>query len=45
MTLGLVLTGHFANLLIFTSLIIIHEFGHIITAAIYKYKIDNRTNC
>ncbi len=39
MTLGLVLTGHFANLLIFTSLIIIHEFGHIITAAIYKYKI------
>lgn len=39
MALGLVLTGHFANLLIFTSLIIIHESGHIITSLIYKYKI------
>ncbi len=39
MALGLVLTGHFANLVVFTSLILIHEFGHVIVALIYKYKI------
>lgn len=38
--LGLVLTGHFSNLLVFTSLIIIHEFGHIIAALFYHYQID-----
>ena len=37
--LGLVLTGHFSNLIVFTSLIIIHEFGHTITALLFKYKI------
>ena len=40
MALGLVLTGHFANLLIFTSLILIHEMGHSFTSLLFKYKID-----
>ena len=40
MAIGLVLTGHFANLLIFTSLILVHEMGHCITSIILKYKID-----
>ena len=39
MALGLVLTGHFSNLFVFTSLIIIHEFGHVISASVFKYKI------
>lgn len=39
MALGLVLTGHFINLLIFTSLILVHECGHIITSIKYRYKI------
>lgn len=38
--LGLVLTGHFLNLMVFTSLIIIHEFGHFIVAKSLKYEID-----
>ena len=40
MALGLVLTGHFVNLLIFTSLILIHELGHVITSIIFNYKVD-----
>lgn len=40
MALGLVLTGHFSNLLIFTSLIIVHELGHVISALICGYKVD-----
>lgn len=40
MALGLVLTGHFSNLLIFTSLIIIHELGHYFIAQLFKYKVD-----
>ena len=43
MAFGLVLTGHFINLIAFTSLIIIHEFGHVITATIYKYRIKKIT--
>lgn len=39
MALGLVLTGHFSNLIVFTSLILVHEIGHIITACIFNYKI------
>lgn len=39
MALGLVLTGHFSNLIIFTSLIIIHELGHVIIALFFKYKV------
>ena len=34
MAFGLVITGHFVNLIIFTSLIIIHEMGHIIISKI-----------
>lgn len=40
MAFGLVITGHFVNLIIFTSLIIIHEMGHIIISKILLYKID-----
>lgn len=40
MAFGLVITGHFVNLIIFTSLIIIHEMGHIIISKILSYKID-----
>lgn len=40
MAVGLVLTGHFANLIIFTSLIIIHETGHVIMATLMRYKLD-----
>lgn len=34
------LTGHFSNLFVFTSLIIVHEFGHVIVSTIFKYKVD-----
>lgn len=37
MALGLVLTGHFSNLVVFTVLIFVHEFGHIISALIFGY--------
>lgn len=40
MALGLVLTGHFSNLIIFSSLIIIHELGHVIASFLCGYKID-----
>ena len=39
MAFGLVITGHFVNLIIFTSLIIIHEIGHIIISKILSYKM------
>ena len=38
--LGLVFTGYFSNLIVFSSIIIIHELGHTIIAYIYKYKIE-----
>ena len=38
--LGFVLTGYFSNLLIFTSIIIIHELGHYILAKINKFNVD-----
>lgn len=38
--LGFVLTGHFVNLIVFTSIIIIHELGHFITAILFKYKVS-----
>lgn len=41
--LGLVLTGHFSNLIIFTSLIVVHEIGHAITAQLLKYKVEKIT--
>lgn len=40
MALGLVLTGHFINLIVFTSLILIHEFGHYFIAKLLNYKVD-----
>ena len=40
MGLGLVLTGHFLNLIVFTSIIIVHELGHSIIAYLFKYNID-----
>ena len=40
MAFGLIITGHFINLVIFTSIIIIHELGHIITSKMFKYEID-----
>lgn len=40
MALGLVLTGHFINLIIFTSIIIIHELGHALVAKNFNYKIN-----
>lgn len=43
MALGLVLTGHFSNLIIFTSLILIHELGHVIISMLFKYKIKKIT--
>lgn len=33
---GFIITGYFSNLLIFTSIILIHEFGHYIVAKINK---------
>lgn len=39
MALGIVLTGHFSNLLVFTSLIIVHELGHFLSACLFKYKV------
>jgi stage IV sporulation protein FB len=37
--LGLVITGYFSNLIIFTSLILVHEIGHIIAASMFKYNV------
>lgn len=39
MAFGLTITGHFINLIVFTSLIIIHELGHIIASKFYHYQI------
>lgn len=36
--IGFILTGYFSNLIIFTSIIIVHEFGHYIIAKINKLK-------
>lgn len=37
--LGLAITGHFSNLFVFTLLIIVHEFGHVIAALFFKYEV------
>ena len=37
---GFVLTGHFHNLLVFTSIILIHESGHYIIAKINKLEVE-----
>lgn len=38
--LGFVLTGYFPNLIIFTSIIIIHELGHYIVAKLNKLNVE-----
>lgn len=43
MSLGYVLTGHFANLLILLSIIIIHELGHYVICLIKNYQVENLT--
>ena len=39
MALGFVLVGYYKNLLIFTSIIVIHELGHYIIAKILKFNV------
>ena len=39
MALCFILSGYFLNLIVFTSLIIIHELGHYITAKILKFNV------
>ena len=41
--LGFVLTGYFPNLIIFTSIIIIHELGHYIVAKFNKLNVEKIT--
>ena len=43
MAFGLVITGHFSNLIVFTSIIVIHELGHVFSSLYFKYKIDKIT--
>lgn len=38
--LGFILTGYFYNLIIFTSLILIHELGHFLMCLRYKIKVN-----
>lgn len=38
--LGFILTGYFSNLIVFTSIIIIHELGHFIIAKYYHFKVE-----
>ena len=40
MALGFVLTGYYLNLIVFTSLIMIHELGHYFVARLLKFKVD-----
>jgi len=37
--LGFILTGYFPNLLVFTSIVLIHELGHFLVAKINKLKV------
>ena len=41
--LGFILTGYFPNLLVFTSIIIIHELGHYTIAKINKLNVEKIT--
>lgn len=43
MSFGLAITGHFSNIIVFTSLIIVHELGHVVSSLYFKYKIDKIT--
>lgn len=40
MALGFVLTGYYLNLIIFTSLIIIHELGHYLVARLNNFNVE-----
>ena len=37
------LTGHFKEFIIFSSIILVHEFGHFVMALIFKWKIESLT--
>ena len=40
MAFGLVLTGHFSNLIVFTSIIIVHEMGHYFVSYLFGYEVE-----
>ena len=40
MALGFVLTGHFLNLIVFTSLVLVHELGHYTMAKINRFNVE-----
>ena len=40
MALGFILTGYYLNLIVFTSLIIIHELGHYTVAILNKFNVE-----
>lgn len=40
MALGFILVGYYKNLIIFTSIILIHELGHYVTAKILKFEVN-----
>lgn len=40
LALCFILTGYYLNLVVFTSLIIVHEFGHYITAKLLQFNIE-----
>ena len=42
-SLGFILTGYFSNLIIFTSIIIIHELGHYTVAKLNKLNVEKIT--
>lgn len=39
MALGFVLTGYYVNLIVFTSLVVVHELGHYLVARILKFNV------
>lgn len=40
MALGFILTGHYLNLIIFTSLILVHELGHYTVAKLNRFNVE-----
>ena len=40
MALGFILTGYYQNLIALTSLIIVHELGHYLTAKLLKFNVS-----
>ena len=39
MALSFILTGYYLNLIVFTSLILIHEMGHYLMAKLFKFNV------